>query len=140
MTHLNNHNFSSNPPGQAPLTNVGGAGVAFDYSDHLDRIVLALEQMAIASTETANQLNDINTKLDILVNNSTTIAQKQTLIANYQETIKNLAQGDGVHVIGPWEWLGYASIVKLFEDKGINLAELKAKVEAVAKQSGFPGY
>ena len=119
---------------------MGGTGVAFDYSDHLDRIVLALEQMAIASTETANQLNDINTKLDILVNNSTTIAQKQTLIANYQETIKNLAQGDGVHVIGPWEWLGYASIVKLFEDKGINLAELKAKVEAVAKQSGFPGY
>ena len=75
MTHLNNHNFSSNAPGQAPLTNVGGTGVAFDYSDHLDRIVLALEQMAIASTETANQLNDINTKLDILVNNSTTIAQ-----------------------------------------------------------------
>ena len=140
MTHLNNHNFSSNAPGQAPLTNVPYAGVAFDYSDHLDRIVLALEQMAIASTETANQLNDINTKLDILVNNSTTIAQKQTLIENYQETIKNLAQGDGVHVIGPWEWLGYASIVKLFEDKGINLAELKAKVEAVAKQSGFPGY
>jgi hypothetical protein len=139
MTHFNNHNFSSNPPGQAPLTSQG-VGVAFDYSDHLDRIVLALEQMAIASTETANQLNDINTKLDILVNNSTTIAQKQTLIANYQETIKNLAQGDGVHVIGPWEWLGYASIVKLFEDKGINLAELKAKVEAVAKQSGFPGY
>ncbi len=137
MTHFNNHNFSSNPPGQAPLTPNGNT---FDYSDHLDRIVLALEHMAIASTETANQLNDINTKLDILVNNSTTIAQKQTLIANYQETIKNLAQGDGVHVIGPWEWLGYASIVKLFEDKGINLAELKAKVEAVAKQSGFPGY
>jgi hypothetical protein len=140
MTHFDNHNFSSNPPGQAPSSTSSGVGIAFDYSDHLDRIVLALEQSAIASTETANQLNDINTKLDILVNNSTTIAQKQTLIANYQETIKNLAQGDGVHVIGPWEWLGYASIVKLFEDKGINLAELKAKVEAVAKQSGFPGY
>jgi len=140
MTHFNNHNFSSNPPGQAPLSTASNSGVAFDYSDHLDRIVLALEQMAIASTETANQLNDINTKLDILVNNSTTIAQKQTLIANYQETIKNLAQGNGVHVIGPWEWLGYASIVKLFEDKGINLNELKNKVDAIAKQSGFPGY
>lgn len=93
--------------------------IEFDYSAHLDRIVLALEQSATANTEMVNLLTQLNTKIDI--------------IAQTSAVLKQQAETTGIHIIGPWEWLGYASIVKLFEEKGINLAELKAKVEAVTK-------
>ena len=93
--------------------------IEFDYSAHLDRIVLALEQSATANTEMVNLLTQLNTKIDI--------------IAQTSAILKQQAETTGIHIIGPWEWLGYGSIVKLFEEKGINLAELKAKVDAVTK-------
>ena len=47
--------------------------------------------------------------------------------------MKERATGEGLHIVGPWEWLGMSSIVKLYEEKGIDLTELKAKVDAVPK-------
>ena len=65
----------------------------------------------------------------------TTIADKQTAMETYQKKIKELGESNGIHVVGPWEWLGMSSIVKLYEEKGVNLAELKAKVDAVPKST-----
>jgi hypothetical protein len=61
------------------------------------------------------------------------IAVALETIAQTSAVIKTQAETTGIHIIGPYEWLGYASIVKLFEEKGINFAELKAKVDAITK-------
>ena len=68
----------------------------------------------------------IATALETIASNSTTIASNST-------TITGLATGDGFHIIGPWEWLGFASIVKLLQDKGTDFAALKAAVESLPK-------
>ena len=82
-----------------------------DYGDYLERISQSLETLVASNTEIKNSL----------------------------QTIKNLAEGDGVHIIGPWEWLGQVGIVQYLEDKGLDLAELKAKVEAIPKSFTTPG-
>lgn len=73
-----------------------------------------------------DKIEKLNDKLERIAIALETIAQTSTVIKTQAETT-------GIHIIGPWEWLGYGSIVKLFEEKGINLAELKAKVDAVTK-------
>jgi hypothetical protein len=41
--------------------------------------------------------------------------------------------GDGAHIVGPWEWLGMSSIVKLFDEQGVDITALKASVDSIPK-------
>jgi len=55
------------------------------------------------------------------------------LILAVQETFKNQALGDGIHTISPWEWLGLSSIVRYYDENGIDLATLKTRVDSLPK-------
>jgi hypothetical protein len=89
------------------VINEESGAIAIDYSQYYERIAVATEQLVAKLTE----------------------------IETHQKRLKELGEGDGIHIIGPWEWLGISSIVRLYEERGIDLAELKAKVDAVPKST-----
>jgi hypothetical protein len=68
-----------------------------------------------------------------------TLVDQNEQIKDDIRTIKNLAEGDGLHILGPWEWLGQVGIVQYMEDKGLNINELKARIEALPKSFTPPG-
>jgi hypothetical protein len=64
-------------------------------------------QVTTIATNTANiatYINNMKTDLDTLAANST--------------IMKDLAQGTGIHVIGPYDWIGYASLYHLYVEQG----------------------
>lgn len=64
-----------------------------------------------------------------------TIASKLTSIESHQNIVKNLAVGDGIHIIGPYEWLTYSTIYNLLIEKGTvldNTDEVSAASQAKA--------
>ena len=131
-------NIFSTPASATLQTTNAGSGdtesvaIAYDYSSHFSRMITAQEQTASATTESVNKLNQINSTLETLNSKIETLNSKI-------ETIKTLAEGDGLHIVGPWEWLGQVGIVQYLEDKGLNLGELKAKVDAIPKTFTPPG-
>ena len=120
---------------------VTGKGIAFDYSDHLDRIVTALEQLSLSMAFIADKIDNISDKLSNISNNSDTIATKQTTMADKQTIVADLAAGDGIHMKGPLDWVGLVSTYKLYVEnvgpENITLAGLiafKAKIDALPKE------
>jgi len=128
------------PPGSAPTAG-DNTGSAFDYSDHLDRIVTALEQLSLSMAFVADKIDNISDKIDNISVQSTTISQQQTTIAakqtaieTYQKKLKELGEGDGVHILGPYEWLSMYAIYKLLVDQGVtDFASIKAQIDALPK-------
>ena len=119
---------------------VTGKGIAFDYSDHLDRIVTALEQLSLSMAFIADKIDNISDKLSNISNNSNTIATDQTTIANKQTVVADLAAGAGIHMKGAQEWIGLVSSYKVYiENEGpdkMSLDEFKsyyAKIAALPK-------
>jgi hypothetical protein len=145
------------PPGQAILytaektTTIPDAGgsvtttdIEFDYSEHLDRIVTALEQMSLSIAHIADKIDNISDKVTSIAGSQTSIAGSQTSIAgsqasieSYQEIIKNLAEGSGMHIKGPYEWLSMAAIYRIFVEQGVDFASIKQQVDALPKENGF---
>lgn len=107
--------------------------IEFDYSSHFDRMISATEQLNSTIDSKINQLNST-------VDNQLTLLNAKIEDLNSKiETIKTLAEGDGLHILGPWEWLGQVGIIQYLEEKELDLAELKAKVEALPKSFTPPG-
>jgi len=111
---LTNTNSRPVVTGEGTTVNVGVA-VAIDYTAFYDRIATALETIATQTT---------------------TIATRTTTIATNSTTMTTLASGSGIHIVSPYEWLGYASLYKLYvEDTGAigltALAEYKDKIKAL---------
>ena len=65
----------------------------------------------------------IKTAIETIATQQTTIATKLTEIETYQQRIKELAEGSGIHFVGPWEWVGLLSLYKLFIEEGKILEE-----------------
>jgi hypothetical protein len=60
----------------------------------------------------------------------TVMADKQTAMETYQKKLKELGEGPGIHVIGPYEWLGLLSIYRLLVEQG----KILDTVEAVSPE------
>lgn len=124
------------PPGQATQAATVNP---YDYSDHLDRIVSALEKSVIAQRSVAATLNslltisaDINLQLNTLnsnisVNNQISnsiagiqsgISTTQTTIEGHHRAIKNLAEGNGIHMISPLEFINFISSYRYLIEGG----------------------
>ena len=100
----------------------GGTLTGKDYTSELGRIATALETIATQTTTIATQ--------------TTTIATNTTTISTNSTTMTTLASGSGIHIVSPYEWLGYASLYKLYvEDTGAigltALAAYKDKITAL---------
>ena len=122
-------NPNSRPVVTAEPSGVGedGVSIAIDYTTYYDRIATALETMATQTTTIATQtttiatqtttiatrLTAISTDIDTIASNSTTIKDKQTAMETYQKKLKELGEGVGIRVIGPYEVFGMISIYRL---------------------------
>ena len=122
-------NPNSRPVVTAQQTGIGedGVSIAIDYTTYYDRIATALETMATQTTTIATQtttiatqtttiatrLTAISTDIDTIASNSTTIKDKQTAMETYQKKLKELGEGVGIRVIGPYEVFGMISIYRL---------------------------
>lgn len=76
--------------------------IAFDYSAHLSRIVIALEKLALATT--------------VIANNTSTMTAKLCEIESHQRRMRNLGEGDGIHWVKPTDWLGGKTTFKVISD------------------------
>ena len=115
-------NPNSRPVVTAQQSGIGedGVSIAIDYTTYYDRIATALETMATQTTTIATQtttiatrLTAISTDIDTIASNSTTIKDKQTAMETYQKKLKELGEGVGIRVIGPYEVFGMISIYRL---------------------------
>ena len=92
-----------------PVQNV----TLINYSEGIGRLATALETIASNSTTMA-------TNSTVIATNTTTIAALHLEIKNileqvrsYQEIMKNLAIGSGIHIVSPYETFGIATLWKL---------------------------
>lgn len=92
--------------------------VEIDYTSYYERIATAVETIATQTT---------------------TIATKITEIEAHQQKLRELGEGTGIHIISPYEWIGFISLYQLLVDQGslldttknVNaekMAEAKAKL------------
>ena len=113
---LTTTNPNSRPIVTSETSGATGVSVAIDYTEFYTRIATALETLVTNSTA-------IKTEIETIATQQTTIATKLTEIETYQQRIKELAEGSGIHFVGPWEWVGLLSLYKLFIEEGKILEE-----------------
>lgn len=101
---------ASTEPSYSTDTNTG---VAFDFSPFFDRMATALETIATNSTTISTTLTNIKTDLDTLSANST--------------TVKDLAIGHGIHMVGPYDWLGLINVYRSLIEQG-NITDTNGNV------------
>lgn len=117
-----------------------------DYTDFASRIADALDGTAgikaqlttIATNSTsiaaslatmAEKLTAIEVHQGVLAAKHTIVAEKQTLMEDHQHTLRDLGVGTGIHVISPYEWLGYSALYRLLVEQG-NLLDTGENVSA----------
>jgi hypothetical protein len=93
---------SSTTPSYSTTTNTG---IAFDFSPFLDRMATALETIATKSTSIDSSLSTISTTLTSIKTDLDTLSTNST-------TVKNLATGHGIHMVGPYDWIGLINVYR----------------------------
>jgi hypothetical protein len=108
-------NPNDRPVVSAEASGIGedGVAIAIDYTTYYERIATALENISTQTTTIATRLTAISTDIDTIASNSTTIKDKQTAMETYQKKLKELGEGSGIRVIGPYEVFGMISIYRL---------------------------
>jgi uncharacterized phage infection (PIP) family protein YhgE len=153
---LTTTNPNSRPIVTSETSATTGVAIAIDYTTYYERIATALETIATNSTAIKNSLAAIDTDFDTLKTQLTTIATQSTTIATQATTLATQtttiatqqttmatkltalearAADQGIHIVGPWEWLGISSIVKLYDEKGVDYNTLKTRVEQIPKSA-----
>jgi hypothetical protein len=97
----------------------------YDYTSVYSGISTALSNIDADTTPMAATLALIATSLATLATNSTTVATNSTTIAtnvatiaSNSTTIRTLAEGTGIHMVSPYEWVGLMSIYRAYVEKG----------------------
>lgn len=78
--------------------------IAIDYSAYYASIASSLETMATNSTAILEKLN--------------IIAEKQTAMETYQKKLKELGEGEGIHVISPYELFSFITTYRILVEEG----------------------
>jgi hypothetical protein len=100
----------------------------YNYSVHLDRLVVALDQLSLSMAFVADKIDNISDKIDNISHKMGVLASAGTLSADSITTIATAATGTGLRMKGPQDWIGLISTYKLYvEDScAIGLAALEA--------------
>jgi hypothetical protein len=113
--------------------------LAIDYSDYYKRIAVSAETLATNSTAIKDSIAAIDTKLGTIATQTTTIAaqtttiaSKQTAMETYQKKLKELGETTGIHVVGPYDYLGLINVYKSLIEQG-NIADTQGNVSPSAQ-------
>ena len=111
-----------------------------DYTTAISNITTELNDIDTDTTSMAVQIVAIATALvtlatnsTTLATNSTTIATKLTAIETYQKKLKELGETTGIHVVGPYDWLGLINVYRSLIEQG-GIADTQGNVSS-AKQA-----
>ena len=94
-----------------PTYNYGS--VYGNISTYLNQVREELADINVDTTASAASLGIMATNSTTMATNIATIATKLTAIETYQKKMKELGEGPGIHVIGPYEVFSMISIYKL---------------------------
>ena len=83
----------------------GQTGIAFDFSPYFDRMATALETIATNSTDMKDSLS----------------------------TLATLANGNGIHMIGAWDYIGIYETIHRLKMTGADFAKMLAEVESAPR-------
>ena len=106
--------------------------VEIDYSSFYGRIATALETIATQVTTIATQATTIAAQTTIVATQTTTVASKQTAMETYQKKLKELGETTGIHVVGPYDWLGLINVYKSLIEQG-NIADTQGNISPSAQ-------
>ena len=97
----------------------------YDYGSVYTTIANQLASIDTDTTGLAATLVLIAASLSTMAGNSTTIAtnlttlaEKLTAIETYQKKVKELAEGEGVHMISPLEYVGFITSYRRLIEEG----------------------
>lgn len=104
---------------------IATATTVYDYTSSYSAILSELNDIDIDTTALAasvvliaTSLATIATNSTTVATNSTTVAEKMTAIETYQKKIKELGEGPGIHMVGPYDWLSFISAYIYYVNKG----------------------
>ena len=108
-------NPNDRPVVSAEASGIGedGVAIAIDYTTYYARIATALETIATQATTIAAQTTIVAAQTTIVAAQTTIVASKQTAMETYQKKLKELGEGSGIRVIGPYEVFGMISVYRL---------------------------
>lgn len=119
------------PPGQADLqTSTAGEGatasvaIAYDYSNHLDRLVTALDQIS----SNINQMRAIQEQTVLILSQLNNNYQQSAVAAT---RVADTISGDAIATKDIYAALGYASLIRLFEEQGVDINSLLQKTKNI---------
>ena len=129
----------------APTPTYDYGSVYGNISTYLNQVREELADIDIDTTASAATLLLIATSLGTMATNSTTMATKLTAIETYQKKMKELGEGPGIRIIGPYEVFGMISIYRLLieQTKILDSAEpasasqIQAALAEVTRISGL---
>ena len=85
--------------------------IVVDYTALLNRLALSAENIASSLETMAANSTAIKTSLE-------TITEKQTAIETYQKKLKELAEGEGIHMLSPLEFVGFITTYRRLIEEG----------------------
>jgi len=110
--------------------------IAVDYTTLLSRIADSAESIATSlatlssnSTSIKNSITAIESDIDNMSAKSTIIADKQTAMETYQKKLKELGETTGIHVVGPYDWLGLINVYRSLIEQGA-ITDTQGNVDA----------
>jgi hypothetical protein len=108
----------------ATLQTASGVGVAYNYGSHYSSIASSLaiiannsSTVAINTKTMAEKLTAMTEMLGHIESYQQSMSNSEASMEQHQNRMKNLAEGKGIHVIGPYDWVGLISIYKLLVEE-----------------------
>lgn len=87
-------------------------------SAYLSGIEADTSAMAASLALIAASLTNISTNSTTVASNLTTVAEKQTAMETYQRRLKELGEGNGIHVVGPYELVQFITTYRILIEEG----------------------
>jgi hypothetical protein len=114
------------PAGGGPVTTTD---IEFDYSQHLDRIITALDRISYSLALLTGTADRAATSLETI--NSTRLADNLSTLATNVSAIKVLAETTGIKSMSPYDLITAASMYSYYTDNSADLDTLLTKIAAV---------
>jgi hypothetical protein len=107
------------PTTVAPTTPVYDYGSVYSQiSAYLSGIDADTSAMAVSLALIATSLTNISTNSTTVASNLTTVAEKQTAMETYQRRLKELGEGNGIRVVGPYELVQFITTYRTLIEEG----------------------
>jgi hypothetical protein len=78
--------------------------------------------------------NRMAVKVDQAVEDVDQITKNSTAMTSDIDTITSLASNSGIEVAFPWDWVGVATVLKAYQDEGLNILDFKNIVDRLPKK------